>query len=213
VTARRRTPHVGAQPFARGWPDTRRRVCGGHLRSRANATCVHDPRHCARPDGRRRSNSVLGCGSTGVAVPGTQVGHTKKSKKKFCCVTTRRRNLGGFRCLRRGFGALAAQTLGLRVLCFGCGIQAASGLPPRRLPAADLPLTFEVLAVTLVPTPRLVLLPTALAQAHPCSRSSRASAVPARWITMTATHGSFGLPRGSPGRTRSRSPRALMQTE
>ena len=212
MTVRRRTPHVGAQTFAHGRPDTRRRVCGGQLRSRVNATCVHDPRHCARPDDRRRSNSVPGCGSTGAAVPGTQAAHTKKSKKKFRCVTTRCRNLGRFRCLGRGLGALAAQTLGLRVPRFGCGIQAASGLSPRRLPAADLPLTFWVLAVTLVPTPRLVLLSAALAQTHPCSRSSRASTVPALWITMAATHGSFGLPRDSPGRTRSRSPRALMQT-
>ena len=171
--APRRTRRVGPGTVARGRPGTRRRVSGGHSRCRATATCVHDPGHCELPDGRRRSSSAPGCGSSSAAVHGTPAGRTKESKKNFCCVTTRRRNLGVLRCLGRGFGSLAAHALSLRVLRFGCGIQAASGLPLRRLPAAELPQAFKVLAVTLVPTPWLVLAPTALAQAHPGPRSSR----------------------------------------
>ncbi len=41
------------------------------------------------------------------------------------------------------------------------------GLPPRRLPAADLPLAFRFLAVALVPAPRLILAAAAFAQALP----------------------------------------------
>ncbi len=85
-------------------------------------------------------------------------------QQNFCCVTTRRRNLGVLRCLRQRWGTLTARTLRLGVLDFGRIVLASSRLPPRRLPAADQPPAFGVLAVTLVPTTRLVLVPTALAQ-------------------------------------------------
>ena len=186
----RRTRRVGAGTVARGRPDTRRRVCSGHVTCRATATCVHDPGHCQLPDGRRRSSSAPGCGSSSAAVHGTPAGRTRESKKNFCCVTTRRRNLGVLRCLRRGFGSLAARALRLRVLRFGCGIQAASGLPLRRLPAADLPLAFQILAVTLVPTPRLVLPSAALAQADPRARSSCTGTARALWFNVAGAHGS-----------------------
>ncbi len=197
--APRLTRHVGPGTVARGQPGTRRRVSGGHPRCRATATCVHDPGHCERPDGRRRSSSAPGCGSSSAALHGTPAGRTRESKKNFCCVTTRRHNLGVLRCLGRGFGALAARALSLRVLGFGCGIQAASGLPLRRLPAADLPLAGGVLAVTLVPTLRLVLTPAAFAQTDPRPRSSRTGTAAALWLMMAAAHGSVlsqGIARG-----------------
>ena len=69
-------------------------------------------------------------------------------------------------------------------------ILAPFGLPLGRLPAADLAQAFGVLAVTLVPTLRQVLLATAFAQADPGPRSSRTGTAAAIWTTMTATHGS-----------------------
>lgn len=208
--APRLTRRVGAGTVARGRPGTRRRVSGGHSRCRATATCVHDPGHCELPDGRRRSRSAPGCGSSSPAVRGTPAGRTRESKKNFCCVTTRRRNFGCFRCLGQRFGTLTARTLGLGVLNFGLGAQAPPGLPPRCLPAADLPLAFGVLAVTLVPPLRLVLAPAAFAQADPRPRSSRTGTAAALWINMAAAHGSMPLPRDSPGRTYNRSSRALV---
>jgi hypothetical protein len=199
VVASRLTRRLGPGTVARGRPGTRRRVSGGHSRCRETATCVHDLGHCELPDGRRRRNSAPGCGSSSAAVPGTPAGRTRESKKNFCCVTTRRRNLGVLRCLGRGFGSLAARALSLRMLRFGCGIQAASGLPLRRLPAADLPLAFQILAVTLVPTPRLVLPSAAFAQADPRARSSCTGTARALWFNVAGAHGSVisqGAARG-----------------
>lgn len=197
--APRLTRRVGAGTVARARPGTRRHVCGGHSRCRETATCVHDPGHCELPDGRRRSSSVPGCGSSSAALHGTQAGRTKESKKNFCCVTTRRRNLGVLRCLGRRFSALAAHALSLCVLSFGPSIQSASGLPLCRLPAAHLPQAFGVLAVTLVPPLRLVLPSTAFAQADPRPRSSRTGTAAAPWLKMAAAHGSIlsqGIARG-----------------
>ena len=194
-----RTRRVGPGTVARGRPGTRRRVCSGHSRCRETATCVHDLGHCELLDGRRRSSSAPGCGSRKAAVPGTQAGRTRESKKNFCCVTTRRRNLRVLRFLGRGFGALAARALSRRVLRFGGGIQAASGLSLRRLPAANLPLAFRILAVTLVPTPRLVLPSAAFAQADPRARSSRSGTARALWFNVVGAHGSVisqGTARG-----------------
>jgi hypothetical protein len=208
--APRRTRRVGPGTVARGRPGTRRRVCGGHVTCRETATCVHDPGPCELPDGRRRSSSAPGCGSSAAALHGTPAGRTRESKKNFCCVTTRRRNLGVLRCLGCGFGSLAARALRLRVLSFGCGIQAASGLPLRRLPAADLPLAFRILAVTLVPTPRLVLPSAAFAQAQPRARAASTGTTTAVWFIVAGAHGSRCLPRDSPRRTCDRSSRALV---
>jgi hypothetical protein len=69
-------------------------------------------------------------------------------------VTTRRRNLWILINLRRELRPLAAQFLCLGVPGFGKGILAMLSLPPRCLPAVDLPLTFRLLAVPLVPAPR-----------------------------------------------------------
>jgi hypothetical protein len=136
----------------------------------------------------------------------------RSRQQNCCCVTTRRRNVGVLRCLRRRRGALTARTLGLGVLRFGGIVLAASRLPPRRLPAADQPSAFRILAVTLVPAPRLILAATAFAQAEARPRSSRTGTASVLWTTMTAAHGSVDLPRDSPGGTRYRSPRAFPKT-
>jgi hypothetical protein len=60
------------------------------------------------------------------------------------------------------------------------------GLPPRRLPAPHQTQAFGVLAVMLVPTPRLVLASTAFAQADSRPRSSATTV----WLIMTTAHGS-----------------------
>jgi hypothetical protein len=203
--------HVGPGTVARGRPGTRRRVCSGHSRCRATATCVHDPEHCELLDGRWRCSSAPGCGSSSAVVHGTPAGRTKESKKNFCCVTTRRHNLGCLWCLGQRSGTLTARTLGLGVLGFGRSVQTPSGLPLRRLPAPDLPLAFRILAVTLVPTPRLVLPPAAFTQAHPRPRAASTGTTTARWFIVAGAHGSQCLPRDSPGRTCNRSSRALVQ--
>jgi len=119
----------------------------------------------------------------------------RKRQQNFCCVTTRRRNLVVLRRLRRRRGALTARTFRLGVLGLGRNALASSGLPPRPLPALHLPLALGVLAVTLVPTPRLVLAPAALAQADPHPRSSPTGTAAVLWLIMTATHGS-AIPKG-----------------
>lgn len=181
---------VGAGTAGRGRPGTHRHASGGHSRCREPATCVRDPGHCRLPVGKRNSSSALGCGSSSGAVHDTPDDRIRESKKNFCYVTTRRRNLGVLRCLGIGFGLSAARTLGLSVLGFDLDVQAMSGLPLRRLPAADLPQAFRLLAVTLVPTPRLVLASAAFAQAHPRARSSRSGTARALWFNVAGAHGS-----------------------
>jgi hypothetical protein len=69
------------------------------------------------------------------------------------------------------------------------------GLPLRRLPTPHQTQAFGILAVMLIPTPRLVLPSTAFAQADARPRSS-ATAV---WLIMTTAHGSVfsqGTARG-----------------
>ena len=207
----RRSQRLGAGTGARALPDTQQRVGDGHGKFRATATYVHDPRPGEPPDGRQRSSSVPGCESTQAAVRGTPAGHTRVVEKNFRCVTTRRRNVRILRCLGHGFGALAAHALRLGMLCFGLGIQAAFGLPPRCLPAANLPLAFRILAVTLVPAPRLVLPSAASAQAHPRPRAASTGISTALWFIVAGAHGSQYLTRDSPGRTCNRSSRALVQ--
>ena len=107
-------------------------------------------------------------------------------QNNFCCVTTRRRNFGRVWWLSRRCGTLTARRFGLGVLGFDRIVLTPLGLPSRRVPAPDQPQAFGVLAITLVPTPRLVLASTAFAQADPRSRSSAT----AFWLIMTMAHGS-----------------------
>jgi hypothetical protein len=121
--------------------------------------------------------------------PVTQ-GRRQRRQQNFCCVTTRRRNHGGLRCLRRRWDASPARTLLVGVLGFGRIVLTPVGLPPRRQPASDQAQAFSVLAVTLVPTPRLVLAATAFAQTNPRPRSSRTGPAAAAWLIITTAHGS-----------------------
>ena len=181
---------VAAGIAARGQPGTRRHASDDHSKYRETATCVRDPGHSAPLDGRRNSSSAPGCGPSSRAVHGTPAGRTRESKKNFCCVTTHRRNFGVLRSLGRGLGTLTARALSFCVPRFDLGGLAPSGLPLRRLPAANLTLAFRRLAVTLVPTPRLVQAATALAQAEPWPRSSRTGPAAAAWLIITTAHGS-----------------------
>ena len=116
-------------------------------------------------------------------------------RNNFCCVTTRRRNLKRLRRLWQRGGALTARTFGRGVLGFGRIVLPSFGLPPRRLPASHQTQAFRVLAVMLVPTPRLVLASTAFAQADARPRSSATTV----WLIMTTAHGSVfsqGTARG-----------------
>jgi hypothetical protein len=87
--------------------------------------------------------------------------------KKFCCVTTRCRGFWSLSSLGRRFGPLPARAFGLGVARFSLLGLAMFGLPPRRLPATDLALTFGLLTVTLIPAPRHVLAAAPFAQAGP----------------------------------------------
>jgi hypothetical protein len=106
--------------------------------------------------------------------------------KNFCCVTTRYRNLDRLGWLRQRCGTLTARPLGLGVLGFDRFVLTPFGLPLRRLPAPQQTQAFGILAITLIPTPRLVLLSTSLAQTNSRPRSA-ATAV---WLIMTLAHGS-----------------------
>jgi hypothetical protein len=141
------------------------------------------------------------------ALHGTPAGRTKRWVKKICCVTTRRCNLVALGGLWRRWDALTARTFGLGMLGFDGIVLASPRLPPRRLPAPHQTQAFSILAVTLVPTPRLILAPTALAQTDPWPRS--ASAV--RTI-MTLAHGSAFSQGTARGERVNRSPRALLNT-
>ena len=97
--------------------------------------------------------------------------------------------------LGRSGDALAAHTFCLGMLGFGFLLLAPSRLPPRRLPAPHQKQAFGVLAITLIPTPWLVLLSTPMAQTNARPRSA-ATVV---WLIMTLAHGrvfSQGTVRG-----------------
>ena len=111
-------------------------------------------------------------------------------RKSFCCVTTRHRNFRRIGWLGRRGDTLTARAFGLGVLGFDRLVLAPLGLPPRRLPASDQTQAFGILAVTLVPTPWLVLPSTAFAQADPCPRASRTGMAAALWNILMGTHGS-----------------------
>jgi hypothetical protein len=136
--------------------------------------------------------------------------------KKSCCVTTRgrgfwfrsrlRRRFGPS--LGRRFGPLAARAFGLGVARFGLLGLAMFGLPLRRLPATDLALTFGLLTVPLIPSPRYVLAAAPFAQADPRSWPPRSSRMRALWLTVKGAHGRQDSQGKSSGRMRQRSPRA-----
>ena len=65
-------------------------------------------------------------------------------------MTTLGLNLWVFNGLRRELGTLTAFLLCLGVPGSDADVLAAFGLPPRRLPAADLPQAFRLLAIALI---------------------------------------------------------------
>jgi len=177
------------------------------------ATCVHGPGHCERPDGRRGNNSAPGCGVRSRAIRGSPADHIREGKKSFCCVTTRRRNLWVLNGLGGSPDPLAARALGLGVPGFDLDGLAMFGLPPRRLPAADLPPAFRLLAVALVPAPWLVLAPAAFTQASPRAGPAPSGQTAAFSFNVVGAHGRLVSQGKSSGRMCPHSPRALSKRE
>jgi hypothetical protein len=194
-------------------PGTRWRASSGHPRCRGRATCVPGPGHCERPAGRWDRSSGRGCGVSTRGAHSSPADRRTGGEKIFCCVTTRRRNSRTLNRLRHGLGALPARFLGLGVPGFGLGVLAMSGLPPRREPAADLPLAMRVLAVALVPAPGLVLAPAPLAETHPRARSAPSGRRAGLWRTLTGAHGRYCSQGNGSGRMSNHPPRALSRRE
>ncbi len=184
-----RTCWVGGGTGSSEWLGTRRPASSGHPRCRARATCVHDPGHCERPDGRQGNRNVPGCAGSSQAVRGSLAGRIREEKKRLCCVTTRRRKHRYPASLGRGFGSQAARMLSLSMLGFDRRVSAAFGLTPRRLPLADQPQAYRVLAVALVPTSRLVLTSASFAQARPPARSAPSGRTAVLSRTLASAHG------------------------
>jgi hypothetical protein len=78
---------------------------------------------------------------------------------------------------------------------FGLGNLAVFGLPPCRLPLADLMETFRLLAVALVPAPRLVLAAAPLAQAGSPTQAAPSGRTVRFSFNVKGTHGRLDLPR------------------
>jgi hypothetical protein len=125
----------------------------------------------------------------------------------------RGRNIGVINGLGRDFGSLPALLLGLGMLHFDAGVLATFSLAASSLPAADLPQAFRVLAVALVPAPRLVLASASLAQADPRARLPRSGQTVVFLRKLMGAHGRCFLPRESSGRMLPHSPRALSKLE
>jgi hypothetical protein len=158
---------LAAGTGARERLDTRGPASCGHPRCREKATCVPDPGHYALPVGRQRSSTAPGCGPSSRGVRGSPAGRISEGKKRFCCVTTRLRNVWVRNGLERGPGSSTALLFRLGVATFSLGVLAMFGLAPGGLPATDLPLALRILAVALVPAPRHVLATTSFAQTGP----------------------------------------------
>jgi hypothetical protein len=193
--------------------DTQWPASSAHPRCRGRATCVPGQGHCEVPAGRQGRSSVRGCGASSPGVGSSPADHRTEGKKSFCCVTTRRRKFWALNSLRRGLRPLAARSLGLGVPGLDVGVLAMSSLPLRRLPASDLPLAVRILAVALVPPPRLVLVPTAFAEANPWARSAPSGRTAVRSRTLTNAHGRCFSQGKSSGRMSHHSPRALSKRE
>jgi len=187
---------AGVQPGIR-WP-----VSYGHPKCRESATCVHDPGHCEPPAGRRRNRSVPGCELRSRAVRNSPADRIREGEKRFCCVTTRGRKFRFLNILGHGLGLLTARFLCLGMLGFGGGGLATFSLSPRRQPAVDLSQAFRVLAVTLVPTSRVVLATALFVDAGSLARVARSGFGTAFFFNVVVAHGRFDLPRESSGRMR-----------
>jgi hypothetical protein len=194
-------------------PGTRWRASSAQLRCRGRATCVPGPGHRERPAGRRSRSSVRGCGASRRGAHSSPVGRITAEEKISCCVTTRRRNFRASNMLWRRLGSLAARSFGLGMPGFGLGVLAMSGLPPRRLPAAHFPLALRVLAVALVPAPRVVLAPAPLAETDPRARPAPSGRSAVLCRTLTGAHGRYCSQGDSSGRMSDHPPRALSKAK
>ena len=197
----------GVRPGIR-WP-----VSCVHPKSREIATCVPGPGRCESPDGRWRSNSEPGCGARSRGARGSPADRIRGEEKIFCCVTTRGRNFGVLNSLGRCFGAVAALLLSLGMLVLDASVLTTFRLAARRLPAADLPPAFRVLAVSLVKASRLVLASTPFVQTAPRAGAALSGFGTVRSFNVVVAHGRLNLPRESPGRMFPHSPRALSKRE
>ncbi len=88
--------------------------------------------------------------------------------------------------------------LGVLGFGVGVGVLATFSLPLRRQPAADLSQAFRILAVSLVPTPRLVLAFAPFVQAGPRGGGISGFGTVLSFNVVVA-HGRFDLPRERPG--------------
>ena len=181
-------------------PGIRWRVSCGHPKSRESATYVLCPGRSEQPDGKRRSNSEPGCGVRLRGARGSLADRIRGEEKIFWCVTTRRRNFGVLNGLGCGLGALTAVFLRLGMLGFDAGVLATFSLAASRLPAVDLPQAFGVLAVALVPAPRLVFASTSFAQAYPPAWSAPSGQTAVLCFNVRDAHGSCDSQGKSSGR-------------
>ena len=90
--------------------------------------------------------------------------------------------------------------LSLGMLVFDASVLTTFRLAASRLPAADLPQAFRVLAVALVPASRRVFAPTPLAQADPRARSPRSGQTAVTVSNVKGAHGSGNSQGKSSGR-------------
>ena len=98
------------------------------------------------------------------------------------------------------------------MLGLGEGVLAMLGLPPCRLPAANLPVAFGFLAVALVPTLRLVPTPASFAQADPQTRSASSGLRAVLSLNVMGAHGRVSSHGKSSGRMHQHSPRGAIKT-
>ena len=143
-----------------------------------------------------------GCEVRSRAVRNSPADRIREGKKRFCCVTTRGRKFRFLNILRHGLGLLTARFLCLGMLGFGGGGLATFRLSPRRQPAVDLAPAFRVLAVTLVPTSRVVLATALFVDAGSLARAARSGFGTVFFFNVVVAHGRFDLPRESSGRMR-----------
>jgi hypothetical protein len=156
---------------------------------------------------------VPGCEVRSRAVRSSPADHIREGKKRFCCVTTRRRKFRFLNIVGHVLGLLTARFLCLGMLGFGGGGLATFSLSPRRQPAVDLSQAFRVLTVALVPTSRVVLATALFVDAGSLARAARSGFGTAFFFNVVVAHGRFDLPRESSGRMLPHSPRALSKLE
>ena len=179
------------------WP-----VSYGRPTCRGRSTCVLDPAHCGRLDGRPDNSSVPDYGAKSAALHSNPADHRLEEKKIFCRVTTRGRKIHALNGIGRDLGSLTALLLRLGMAKSNRSVLAMPGLAPRRLPTTDFPLTVRVVTVTLVPTRWQILTIAPLAQASPRSRSTRSRRGPASYFNVMGAHGSCNSQGKSPRRMR-----------